>query len=438
MNPEAAWMLILRRPGIALAGLVVVLGVVAAILAVNVIGQARQLVAGAPASEAPTPSASAIEPSHHDRHAAPSATIEPTPSATPAATPIPTPAATPEPDAPWTLAASFGDGAWGSGVMDVDVWQGAFVAVGTTWGDSTPEPRMWRSADGRAWSEVALDLGSGVALEAMAPLADGRLMILGTMGGSVEYWSDPERAVAWTSADAVTWTPAIVPFGTAAQVGPLDFTAGAEGLLATTGDDIWHSADGSSWHHVYDAPQGTMLHSPVAGDEGWIVRRSNASFGTTTLLVSGDASTWHEVDLGNVATVANVGGDWLASRSTADWEGAEILRSANGLDWSVILDLDALMAADGLDPEGTAGIGGGAMLSGTDEVIVMSPWRAGHCGGMPSGGWGAWWSSEGAAWTPTGLGGDAVVNHTVAIGGVIVLAGYTAETGDVAFWVSAP
>ena len=145
---------------------------------------------------------------------------------------------------------------------------------------------------------------------------------------------------------------------------------------------------------------------------------------------------WHDVDLGNLATLASVAGDWVASRASDDWQGTEILRSANGLDWSVILDLNDLAAPDGSDAEGPAGSGGGAMLSGTGDVLMLSPWRAGHCGGMPSGGWGAWYSTDGASWSPTGLGGDAVVMHTVAIGGVTVLAGYTADDGDVAFWVS--
>ena len=223
-----------------------------------------------------------------------------------------------------------------------------------------------------------------------------------------------------------------LPFGET-QTGPIEFTAGARGLIATIDDKIWHSADGSSWRSVYDAPRGTMVYGPVAGDEGWIVKLTNASLWTTTLLVSGDASTWHEVDLGNVATVANVGGDWLASRQSDDWERTEILRSANGLDWSPILDLGDLTP-----PEGTELTANGAILSGTDEVLVMSPWEGGHCGAMPSNGWGAWWSTDGLAWASAGIGDDAVVSHTVQAGDVTVLAGYRAETGDVTFWVSTP
>lgn len=440
MTLEALQTFILRRRGALLAALVIVLGAMAAFLAVQVIGQARELAAGSP------PDASIASPvvalSHHDHQPEPSDPAEPTttpatPDATPTATPIPTPPAPPDPDAPWTLAASFGDGTWETSVTDVEVWQDAFVAVGTDWDGANPHAVMWQSSDGRAWSSIPVDLGVAVALEVVAPLPDGRLMVLGTVGGSVEYWSDPERAAAWISVDGANWTAVPLPFGAVASPGPVDFTAGAEGLLATTGDAMWHSTDGTHWQQAYDAPRGSVVYAPVAGDDGWIVRLGNASRSTTTLLVSGDASTWHEVDLGNVATVANVEGDWLVSRATDDWQGTEILRSANGLDWTVILDLDELAPTADVTVEESAGLGGGAMLAGTGEVIVLSPWRAGHCGAMPTGGWGAWWSTDPTEWQSTGLGGDAVVTHAVSIGSVTVLAGYTGFTGDVAFWVSA-
>lgn len=255
-------------------------------------------------------------------------------------------------------------------------------------------------------------------------------MILGTIGGSVEYWSDPARAAAWTSRDAVAWTPVALPFDGNSVYGPIQFAAGGRGLLATIDAEIWHSPDGATWRLAYDAPRGTMVYGAVAGDEGWIVKRANASLGTTTLLVSGDATTWHEVDLGNVASIGNVAGDWLASRQTDDWERTEILRSANGLDWHVMLELGDLAG-----PEAASGFNS-AILSGTDEVLVLSPWSQGHCTSMPSGGLGAWWSSDGGAWTPTGIGDESVVTHTVEVRDVTVMAGYSVDTGDIAFWAS--
>jgi hypothetical protein len=426
MDIGAVRALIMRRRGPVLALSVVTLGAVAAFLAVSVIGQAREL-AGSPASATADPSPTAI------------ATPEPTPEATatpdptPIPTPVPTPSSTPEVIAGLTLAATFDDGDGSTAVHDVAVWNGAFVALGESWEvDATnPEPRVWRSADGQSWSEGTIDLGAGASPQALAPLADGSLMILGSIGGSVEYWSDPARAAAWTSLDGVAWTRLDLPFDGQTVYGPIEFAAGGRGIVATVDDEIWHSPDGRTWGLAYDGPRGTVAYGAVAGDEGWIVRRSNASLGTTTLLVSGDAVTWHEVDLGYVGTVGNIAGDWLASRQSEDWERTEILRSANGLDWQVIVDMNALV-----DPERAFGFNS-AILSGTEDVLVMSPWLQGHCVSMPSGGLGAWWSVDGGAWAPAGTGDESVVTHTVGAGDVTVMAGYSVSTGDIAFWVSA-
>lgn len=439
MSLGAVWSLISRRLGAVLALVVLALGAVAALLAVAVLNQAQELAADpgqAPSSAAPSPTivATSAQPTH-DHSGEPSPVATPQPTAV--ETPIPTPAATPAPTARWTPAAMFSDDQGPIGVMDLVVWNGRFVAVGTTWVDGDPEPRLWQSADGRSWSQSEPNLGVGARVEVIAPAPDGRLVALGTIGGSVQYWSDPERAAAWATADGETWAQVELPFGAGGPGIYFQFAAGVAGFVATTGDDVWHSDDGSSWRQVYDAPRGTMVYEPVAGDEGWMVKRGNASLGTTTLLVSGDASTWHEVDLGFVAGVSAVGGDWLATRQTDDWERTEVLRSANGLDWTVILDLDDLTPPPGSDIDlASAGLVG-ATLTGTEDVLLMSPWRGGHCMSMPGGGWGAWWSGDGMVWVPAEIGGDAVVTHAAEIDGVTVLAGYLANTGDVTFWASA-
>ena len=74
-------------------------------------------------------------------------------------------------------------------------------------------------------------------------------------------------------------------------------------------------------------------------------------------------------------------------------------------------------------------------MTGTDELLVLSPWQAGHCDSMP-----AWqdvfWSRDDSTWVSAGLVEGAVVTHALEIGDVSVLAGYLATTGDVAFWSS--
>jgi hypothetical protein len=430
MNVGAVRTLIIQRRGVVLAIVVLLLGVLAALLAVNVLAQARQLAAGeAPATSSATPT---VAPTAEPRTPEPTVTPEPARTATPEPTPVPTPVPTPEGITGWALAGAFGSSEAPTGVLDITRWRGAIVAVGTSWQDDNPVPRMWRSADGQSWSESPLDLGPDASLQVVTELPDGRLLILGTIGDDVAYWSDQSRAAAWTSTDGVTWTVSDVPFGTS-QYGPLEFAAGARGLVATNGEEIWHSIDGSAWTLAYEAPRGMWVYGPVAGDEGWIVKLASASLGTTTLLVSGDATTWYDVDLGNVATVANVAGDWLVTRASEDWSRTEVLRSADGLDWKVIVDLSQLPP-----PEGTEVTANGARLTGTGEVLLMSPWEGGHCGAMPSAGWGAWWSVDGIGWASAGIGGDAVVTHAVDIGEDTVLAGYTDGSGEIGFWISTP
>ena len=138
MDIAAVRTFIVRRRAPLLATSVLILGVAAAFLAVSVVGQARELAAGNPAS----PSA--------DASPSPTATPEPTPEptatpdATPIATPVPTPSSTPEVIAGLTLAATFDDGDGMTAVHDVAVWNGAFVALGESWElDATnPEPRV--------------------------------------------------------------------------------------------------------------------------------------------------------------------------------------------------------------------------------------------------------------------------------------------------------
>ena len=431
MDIGAVRAFILERRGAVLAIVVLVLGVLAALLAVNVMAQARQLAAGEPSampSPLPTPT-----PTAELRTPEPSVLPSPTPHMTPEPTPVPTPVPTPEGITGWALSGTFGSTETPTAVLDITHWNGSIVAVGTSWQTDTPVPRMWRSIDGVSWAESPLDLGPDASLQVVTALPDGRLLILGTIGDDVAYWSDQSRAAAWTSTDGVTWTATDVPFGASSHAGPLEFAAGAMGLVATNGEEIWHSTDGSSWRLAYEAPRGMWVYGPIGGDEGWIVKLASASLGTTTLLVSGDASMWHEVDLGHVATVANVAGDWLVARQSDDWSRTEVLRSADGLDWNVIVDLSQLPP-----PEGTEVTANGARLTGTGDVLLMSPWEGGHCGAMPSAGWGAWWSVDGIGWASAGIGGDAVVTHAIDIGDDTVLAGYTDGSGEIGFWISTP
>lgn len=431
MNLGAVRTLIIGKRRALLATGVVILVIAAAYLTASVLSQARELAVGVPpdATDAASPSTA---PHSHEPES--TQAIDPTPPARPDQEIDKTPASTPGPIAGWQLAGTFDGGEWIAGVHDVAGWGGTFVALGESWESTdsggTPKPRLWRSGDGRTWSELALDFGPGASVQVVAPMADGSLMILGTIDGDISDWSDPLAPTAWTTRDGVAWTAIRLPFEVNPHAGALQFAAGSEGILATINDYIWHSSDGRQWHMVYDAPRGTSVYGPVAGDDGWIVRRGNASLSTTTLLVSGDAATWHEVELGNVGTIGTVAGDWLVSRASDDWERTEVLRSADGLNWEVVLDLAALP----VEPS-DLGAYEGATMTGTDEMLVLSPWQAGHCYSMPNGE-DVFWSSDNSTWASAGLDEGAVVMHAEQIGEVSVLVGYIATSGNIAFWVS--
>jgi hypothetical protein len=433
MDLGAVRTLVVRHRSSLLAVAIAGLFMFAAFLVSSVVGQAQELVAGAPTASAAA-SSTAVPHTPEPQTPEPTATLDPAPIATAEPTAEPTPVPTPGPIAGWELAGTFDGGESIAGVHDVAAWNGMFVALGEAWvsteAGSAPKPRLWLSGDGRSWSEVELQLGPGASVQALAPLADGSLMILGTLDSDPDDWRDPVQPAAWTSMDAAAWSPVALPLEAVRDWGAPQFAAGAEGVLVTIDDRIWHSPDGRSWQMVYDAPRGTSLYGPVAGDEGWIVRRGNASLGTATLLVSGDTVTWYEVDLGNVGTISTVAGDWLASRWTDDWERTEILSSANGLDWHVILDVGTLPVEP--SDEGTYD---GATMSGTDELLVLSPWQAGHCYSMPAG-QDVFWSRDASTWVSAGLVEGAVVTHALEVGDVSVLVGYLATTGDVAFWSS--
>lgn len=433
MNLVAVRTLIIGKRRTLLALGVAILVIAAAYLAVSVLAQARELAVGGPAESSveASPSPSAAPGAHVPES---SQSTDPTPPARPDLEIDKTPASTPGPIAAWQLAGTFDGDEWMAGVHDVADWGGTFVALGESWestdSGSTPKARLWTSGDGGSWAEAALDLGPGASVQVIAPMADGSLMILGTLDRDFSDWTDPLEPTAWTSRDAVAWTAISLPFTVDPNASGIQFAAGSEGLLATINDRIWHSDDGQQWEMVYDAPRGTSVYGPVAGDEGWIVRRGNASLSTTTLLVSGDAATWYEVELGNVGTISTVAGDWLASRYSDDWERKEVLRSANGLDWHVVLDLADLP----VDPS-ELGAYEGATMAGTDEILVVSPWQGGHCYSMPTGE-DVFWSNDGSTWASAGLDEGAVVMHAEQIGEVSVLVGYIATSGNIAFWVS--
>lgn len=381
---------------------------------------------------------------------APSATLEatstPSASATMASTVSPTakPSAEPgEDDIAWQQVAEYqGDGVLS--VADVSAWDGGFLAVGHEWTGGfiagAGASRIWSSPDGRAWTEVdTAPLGtSDVELVGILRPAGGGVVIIGDVGrqASFQPGGPHVRAGAWRSDDAESWAEIPLPFGAQATQG-VKVASGPLGHVASTGSALWFSSDGANWDHVYQAAGNAPLRQPVAGDEGFVVSTYDPDADAARVLASGDGRSWHEaVPPVGLLGLASWRGDWLAWGYTADPQTISLLRSSNGLDWSVALDVNDLTPPDG--PKAGLGMQSGiteASLAGGGGLAVMTlGWN--HCCASPPGGVGVWMSTDAESWQAAALAESAYVTGMASDGDVVVLAGQLERGARVAFWLS--
>lgn len=385
------------------------------------------------------------------------ASVEPTgmpqPSTAASETPQPTPGATGPCDSPTIepcLAASFGEDDKLEFARAVAAWNGRFVAVGHHFDGpytvSPGSPRLWSSSDGRAWVDQPLDLGTqDVSLVGLAPLDDGRLLLVGVVGANAAYTepgAPPARSAAWASDDALTWRSFDLPIG--AVVG--SFAFGPIGYALSAGTQLWYSADGLGWTLAHDvSEEGGFeggIHEVAAGDEGFVARGYKSPSGDAEALVlaSGDGHTWYEarnLPGGGALDVTPLDGDWLALAYEVDLPGISVWWSANGLDWTRTIDVNDLTGPEG--PKAgqgmESGITGGALASAGGTAYLTLTWN--HCCAQMDVNVGVWTSVDGAAWSPVSLEGGLI--QSVALGDdVAVLAGHLGRGARAAFWIAEP
>jgi len=251
----------------------------------------------------------------------------------------------------WTASSGFGSA---DHPQQVVAGLAGFVAVGS----SGEFPAAWVSSDGRAWHRHLLPLDwkpqSGGAVGVAA--GHGVIVAVGgteaggcTDGGSA---SDPcrTRNEVWWSTNGASWH-------LASGFGPLP--SAAEGLTATDAGFVawgfvsvgrsafWRSADGRRWSRV----AGPTLPGALEGLTyfgGRYVATLISPSGTNSVVVSSNLTTWTTVtspalrDLVNdtssgvlpVPSFAPVAGgvDAVICSDT----DCEILRSSDGLEWSVL------------------------------------------------------------------------------------------------------
>lgn len=375
--------------------------------------------------------------------ATPSLTLFPSPTEqatlTPSASPDATPSGTAAPPVSlaWTEAGRFADEGRAQLVTDVSAWQRGFIAIGQRWPGEyiveMPEPRIWTSPDGRTWNAVRPNLGaSDVELRGILRLSSGGLMLIGarpTNGGA------SQEARAWTSMDAEQWTAVGLPDGISGT--SIDVASGPVGHVIGTGRALWYSAEGDAWQRVYRPAPGIGLRPPAAGDEGFVAPATNEGSGGKVIYASGDGLNWVEGrSPAPIIRVAPWRGDWLGWAYTENPDTISILRSADGLGWSAVLDVNDLTPPDG--PKAGKGMESGiteVTLSGEGGVVSMTlGWN--HCCAQPPAVVEVVTSEDGASWTTSGAPQETYVTSLATDGEVVVLAGHFRRGRGVAFWVA--
>lgn len=323
---------------------------------------------GSPSDGAsPSPSASLSEP--------PSLSASPSPSASATGSPAPEPsasaAASRSPaaaeDLSWTQVATFGgDGETSANAIVSSPF--GFVAVGTEYDDRRPNlgptpphgGRVWVSADGSSWDDkTPADTFTNVSLQHILTTADGALRVVGDVSELSEHGTlDSTGTGMWESSDGTTWSSVASPFPETSLVRRL--AQGARGTIALASavgggsEQLWFSADGSTWEHVQDLPGAFDLD---AGDEGFVIsgNRGEHDAPDPYVVASSDGREWIDAsappDRGG--QVAALGGDWfLITEPPLEGDDehvdATVWGSANGLEWAQIGSMPrAVVALEG-------------------------------------------------------------------------------------------
>lgn len=367
-------------------------------------------------------------------------TVRPTPSPAPSVPASERPEPSPEPsDRPsgepaWEEVGRFDeDGDIVLQVEDASAWRGGFIAVGAAWlGGGTiyeHEPRVWTSPDGITWTQHEPDLGGMINLEAIVRLAEGDVVVLGTLTAD---GASPETR-AFRSSDGTTWNPIDLPSEIAGL--PSRVASGPIGTVVVTETEAWYSADMESWQRVLTAATGTQLMSPSAGDEGFVITVGGAGENGISTYASGDGLAWVEGRAsGDVYEIVAYGGDWIGWGYT---EGdITLYRSTNGLDFTAITTVNALVDPNG--PQAGQGLEGitGVELNGEGRVVSLTL-GFNHCCAQAPIGLGVLTSTDVETWTEGDLPEGAYVSALTTDGSVVVMVGHLDRgAGGIGFWIA--
>jgi len=409
----------------ALIGSVVLVAVTAGLLFALVLSRDSDTGVGDPSPTA-SPGPSVAAPPSQD----------PSPSEEPAPTEAPPVAAPDE----WTLVHSFGDGStrWVAGEI---AWGDAgFVATARRYEGGEGGPRiveyaMWRSADGREWTQVAYpspDGGGTYDPAALSGAADGSYVLhaLQINSGVTET-----ALVSLRSTDGETWEP--VETGLPSDMFVDSIEEGPSGYLLVGGQGrqtnptIWLSSDALTWELVHEFSQDeqyVQLYGADGGAEGYVVIGRRIELDSSSYerfaFASADGREWVESPapfgpddqafIWDVAVTSH-GGNWLATLGDSA-DTITLWSSADGIEWSeagTLQGRERSLASTGLFEE----IG--------DELII-SPGATVTEFGTP----GTWSSNDGTTWSPVDLGADAFLGGLAIGDGVLAVTGTIPGSGE--------
>jgi hypothetical protein len=222
------------------------------------------------------------------------------------------------------------------------------IAVG-----SLNEAVVWTSPDGIAWSQVPHDeaVFGSAGMNSVTPFGSGFVAVGGTGTGKIRSGN----AVAWTSADGMTWTRAPhidkTTAGSTGQEGMSQVVAGSAGSLVAIGWEwsdreepfsppIWNSSDGITWSRVSDDEAvfgGGGIAVVFSGGPGFIGVGSVGA--DAAVWTSPDGITWSRVPHdetvfrgAGITSVTKGGPGFIA----VGWAGldAAAWTSPDGVTWS--------------------------------------------------------------------------------------------------------
>jgi hypothetical protein len=294
--------------------------------------------------------------------------------------------------------------------------QGA-VAVGTITTSGDVDGMAWFSADGTTWRTVPLGAAGFTGRASQAVNA-----VTASAGGFVAVGEDAngERrvAVAWTSADGITWQrqPAnelVIGPGPRSTAGAYAGDVAGSGPLVAVGGStsvqVWGSPDGRRWTRQDPPPEGSAAGSRVATDGRAVLISAGA------LWLRGPTGGWTEVGADTsvfpraarsygLFTMTRAGGRLIAF----GWAGAELAQwtSPDGLEWERHPDAGGVFARGSVS--GLAGLGNVIVAGGTardsSDHNVAAVWTS---------------ADDGATWERAETGNPAwTVRQTTQIFGV--------------------